>query len=265
MPNTPLRVTRTVLDSLAFSGIWTAFAAATLIGASGVFLQPPWGPAQLGLACGLGFAGTMTVYAFDRVRDIQRDQASSPSRSAFVARHQRSLLGVSAAGLSLSLAAAWALPPITWLLCAGVGAMGLLHRRLKNRSPSAWVYVSAAWVGITVGLPALIAAPDAISLSALLTLTLCWALAIGSNALASERRGLLYDAQAATQMRRARRWALASAVTPLILPGSPGLAAVGIATWLATLFFRPEERYGLIVLDGALVVGGGLAVAWMIL
>ena len=199
MPIARLRVTRTVLDSLAFSGIWTAFAAATLIGASGVFLQRPWGPAQLDLACGLGFAGTMTVYAFDRVRDIQRDQASSPSRSAFVARHRRALVGVSAAGLSLSLAAAWALPPVTWLLCAGVGAMGLLHRRLKNRSPSAWVYVSAAWVGITVGLPALIVAPDPISLSALLTLTLCWALAIGSNALASELRGLLYDAQAATQ------------------------------------------------------------------
>ena len=37
------------------------------------------------------------------------------------------------------------------------------------------------------------------------------------------------------------------------------LALVGVAAWIALALFRPDERYGLIVLDGALLVGAILA------
>lgn len=258
-----LKMIRSLFEILAFSGLWTALAAGALTWAGGVFLLPPTGPPRLAVACALAFAGTLAVYGVDRLRDIDRDHQTSPRRSAFVDRHRATLLGLSAGGLALGLWTAWTLPPATWLLCAAVGATGLLHRRLKGRSDRAWLYVALAWTGVTAGLPALLLASASALPVRWVTLGLSLLLALGSNALASEQRGLIYDAQAATTLRAARRWAAVAAALPLVLPGSPAMAALGATMWLALAFFRPTERYGLIALDGALLVGAVLAAAWM--
>ena len=258
-----LKTIRSLLERLAFSGLWTALAAGALTWAGGVFLLPPSGPPRLTIACGLAFAGTLAVYCVDRLRDIDRDHETSPRRSTFVDERRAFLLGLSGGGLALGLWTAWALPPGAWFLCAAVGAAGLLHRRLKGRSGRAWLYVALAWTGVTAGLPALLLISHAGVAIRLATLGLGLFLALGSNALASEQRGLVYDAQAASTLRRSRRWAAAATVVPLVMPGPAGMAALGATMWLAVAFFRPTERYGLIVLDGALLVGALLAAASM--
>ena len=258
-----LKTIRFLLEILAFSGLWTALAAGALTWAGGIFLLPPMGPPRLAVACTLAFAGTLAVYCVDRLRDIHRDHETSPLRSTFVGKHQAILLGLSTAGVALGLWTAWALPPAAWFLCAAVGVTGLLHRRLKGRSGRAWLYVTGAWTGVTAGLPALLLASPSELPVRWATLGLSLFLVLGSNALASEQRGLIYDAQAASTLRRARRWAAAATALPLVLPGSAGMAALGATMWLAVAFFRPTERYGLIALDGALLVGAVLAAAWM--
>jgi len=258
-----LKTFRALLEILAFSGLWTALAAGALTWAGGIFLLPPAGPPHLGLVCALAFSGTLAVYGVDRLRDIDRDHQTSPRRSAFVDRHRLILMGLSAGGLALGLWTAWALPPTTWFLCAAIGATGLLHRRLKGRSDRAWLYVALAWTGVTAGLPALLLASESALPIRSVTLGFSLLLALGSNALASEQRGLIYNAQTATTLRAARRWAAAATALPLVLPGSPAMAALGATMWLAVAFFRPTERYGLIALDGALLVGALLAAVWM--
>ncbi|MDG2049653.1 MAG: hypothetical protein P8M78_05785 [Myxococcota bacterium] len=258
-----LKRIQSLLEILAFSGLWTALAAGALTWAGGVFLSPPGGPPQLAAASGLAFAGTLVVYSVDRLRDVDRDHETSPKRSAFVRKHRTILFGISAAGLLLALLTALALPPSISFLCAAIGATGLLHRRLKNRSKRAWLYVAGAWTGVSAGLPTLLLHDDQGSLIRVVTLGLCLILALGSNALASEQRGVVYNAQAASALRRSRRWATAAIGVPLLLPGPAGMATIGASVWLAAVFFRPSERYGLIALDGALLVGATLAVAAM--
>jgi len=80
-------------------------------------------------------------------------------------------------------------------------------------------------------------------------------LAIASNAVASELRGTRFDARAANRLRAARRTALASLGICLLVPAIRPLALIAAGSWLSVLCFRPDERYGLFVLDGALLAG----------
>ena len=68
--------------------------------------------------------------------------------------------------------------------------------------------------------------------------------------------------------RRARTLAAANLVGVLVVawagPASvQPLAALPLAMLAAVAGYRPTERYGLLVVDGALLVGGFVAAAWV--
>lgn len=208
----------------------------------------------------LAAAGTLGIYTLDRLRDLPRDRHTAPRRAAFVAAHRRELAAVSGVGLAGGAALAAAAGPAVIALCAVVAVPAFWHRRIKHVAPASAVYVSAAWLAVTVGLPALRGGEPGRTAAAALAL----AGALFGNALASALR----DGDApgrwlgpARALGLARGAAAASLAAALSIPGARCLAPVPALTLLALLGYRPGELYGLVVLDGALALGALLSLA----
>ncbi len=245
---------RYAVEALAYTGLWTAAAAGALVWTAARSVADGITNPDIAFVCALTAAGTVVVYSLDRLRDLDRDASTSPLRTAFVAEHRGAVAALVFGASVVCLAVAWTFPIRAWALCGGVLIVGLLHRRIKANRVRTLAYVTGCWVAIVVGLPALLAGPD-IETARLVGTTAGLALAIGSNAIASQLRGVRFDSNAAIRLRGARRAALASCAICLAVPGVRSVAMVGAATWIGVLFFRSDERYGLVALDGALLVG----------
>ena len=252
-----------LFDALVFSSLWVAAAAAALCAAASTALGRP----AAGAAPGLAFGGTLAVYTLDRLRDLARDRATSPARSAFVERHRCVLSALGAAGAALGAACALRAGPPAWLPLAAALPFALAHRRLKGLWRAKALYLSGSWVLVVVGVPASAAlAEGRVPASAPLFAAAIVGLAVFGNAIASNVR----DAEAgAAVIGRGRALALARAsaaasVAAALLapPAVRPLGAVGAATLAALAAFRPTERYGLAVVDGALLVGAVVALAF---
>ena len=240
-----------LLDALAFSSLWVGAAAGLLCAAASLAMGTEPALASLGVAA----AGTVFVYDLDRLRDLERDRATSPLRSAFVARHRRLLVALAALAALATAACAAQLPAGALALLAAAAAPALAHRRLKRFDRAKAPYVAATWLVVVVGLPAALApAPSAVG----------WvAGAIGTALLANAIASDVGDREAAVRRFGARSalWAarsLAGGGVALALAAPPGAAAltpVPAATLTALAFFRGGERYGLLVVDGALLAG----------
>lgn len=158
-----------------------------------------------------------------------------------------------AIGLGLSLG------PRAISLLALCLAVGLLHRRLKRIRAAKPLYVAIAWSAVVVGLPAAVdrearhVAWVAASIG----------LAVLANAIASNvRDGQQRHASAARALAVARGCAMLSLGLLLFAPaGLWPLAAVPLATLLALLRSRIDERWGLVAVDGALIAGAAAAIA----
>lgn len=243
-----------LLDALAFSSVWVAVAAALLTAAAAraMGVMPP--PEAVGLA----FAGTLVVYNVDRLRDVERDLATSPDRTAFVLAHRPALSALSGLAAIAAAVAAFRAGPRVAALAGLVLAVGLAHRRMKRVPFGKAFYVAAAWTAVAAGVPALVD-PDVRRLPLVAAVLYATLLA---NAVASSVR----DAEggpARVGLDRALRFArvVAAAAVGLSLAGSATLSLAWIpgATLASLVFFRPGERYGLLVLDGALAAGSTLA------
>jgi len=257
-----------LLDFMAFTGLWPAAVAAGLVAACGLALAgtPPTGP--LAAAVALGACGTLVVYNIDRLRGLEVDRLTAPQRSRFVSRHREALtaLSVASAGMCLPLVAM--LPQAVAWVCAGALGLGLFHRRLKGTRPGfAVLYITLAWVAVVVGVPVAAVARElgqgggmALAKAAALGASAI-APAIAANLIASELRGQPADETARRRLRTAGILALAGCLGPLTTAASRPLVAIPFAVWVSLLGFRNSERYGLLVLDGALLLGALGAIA----
>ncbi|MEM9176613.1 MAG: hypothetical protein AAGC67_15420 [Myxococcota bacterium] len=242
--------TTSLADRLAFSLWIPAAIAGALTTAVGRLLDAE----DLVRWAVMTASGGFVIYGVDRLRDLERDRHTSPDRTAFIERNQTSFrvaLGLAALVL---VASAVGSAPASLALCASLGAVGLLHRRLK-RAP-AWksIYVSLSWTGICVGLPWL-AAPDATAESAaalaLVLFPTFWANLVASN---------LRDDEAALRPAPALRFARAALVFALaaawLVPTDLApLAWLPVFEFLALARFRATEHYGHLAVDGALLAG----------
>jgi 4-hydroxybenzoate polyprenyltransferase len=246
------------IDALLWSSVWLAAAAAVLTaaGARSLGLEPA--PALLGLA----FGGTLVVYVVDRLRDLERDRVRAPARAAFVERNRGRLLTLAAAGGALAGACALSLRPEPLLLTAGVAALGFAHRRLKGWLLVKPAYLTFAWTAVPIGLPA---AQDPAAQHVAPA-----AFVVGAAVLANVALSNLRDGEGLVARLGPRRTfgvtgaiLVAGLVGALVAPPPVRpLAALPIAMGVALLGFRPSERYGAGVVDGALLVGALLALAW---
>jgi len=245
------------LDGLLWSSIWLALTALCLTAAASRALGLTPEPAILGLACG----GTLAVYVIDRVRDQPRDRTTAPERAAFVDRHRRRLLVLGGLGGAAAAGAGLALGPRTLGLAALVGALGLAHRRLKRFAAAKPVYLTFAWTAVPVGLPA---AQDPgfehLGWVAAITASAVFANVALSNL--RDREALAGRFGTQRTLRVAGASLLAGLAAALLGPAAVRpLAALPLAMSAAVLGFRPSERYGALVVDGALLVGSLAALA----
>ncbi len=246
-----------LLDTLLFSSLWIALAAAALVWTASSALATPGGPLLL------AFTGTFVVYNVDRLRDLPRDQASWPRRSAFVLQHHQTLKAATALAALLAGALAFWAGPASIVLCLAVLIPGLFHRRLKQHALFKVFYVALAWVAVTVGLPALSAPLSGATRSALPFVAAVYACCLGANAIASNLRDNKDSPLKPASMlalRVARALALAGALLALTGPDRVvPLAAVALCQLAGLVGYRPGERYALGIIDGSLLVGALLA------
>jgi hypothetical protein len=247
------------IEWLVFSNVWVAAAAGALCAAA----SRAMGLAPDARVSGVALAGTLVVYGVDRLRDLERDRHTAPRRSAFVARH-RLALGLFCAGAAgVAAACAGSLGLRAVLLLAPVLGLGLLHRRLKRIPYAKAAYISAAWLVVVVGLPAALAPParDAGWVGAVLGLALL-ANAVASNVRDAEAGAARFGTGPALWAARGGA-ALGAAVGALAPAPVRPLAVVPLATLLVLIPFRRDEAYGLLVVDGALLLGAALALVWL--
>ncbi len=244
-----------LLDGLAFSSSWIALAAALLCAAASRAMGVPLRTDALLLA----FAGTLVVYNVDRLRDLERDRFTAPLRSAFVEHHRGALLATVLGAGAVSVAAGVRAGGAVVLLAAAVLAVGLLHRRLKAIRFGKAFYLAGAWTAVVVGLPVLLggAAEQAGRVAAVLYLAL-FANAVGSSVRDREA------GPARIGLARGLLLARGCALLALLLatfspPPARHLLWIPLLTAVALAAFRQSERYGLLVLDGALVAGATLS------
>ena len=144
-----------ILDALAFSSLWVAAAAMSLAAAS----SRSFGARPRVALLAFVFAGTLAVYSVDRLRDVARDRLTAPVRSVWVERHRKGIAGMAAIAALLAGICGIALGPVAIATAAVAGGLGAFHRRMKHVPFAKALYVSAAWVAVTVVLPAALARP----------------------------------------------------------------------------------------------------------
>lgn len=236
-----------------------AGVAALLTTAHARLLAPALGEVDRAGLVALVFAGTAIVYGIDRLRDVDRDRAKWPDRSAFASRHAGGLkVMVAVAGL-LAAAGASTQPPPVWVLCFGIGAMGLAHRRLKTHGALKLAYLTLAWWTITLGLPWLRARAE-VPFALALPVACSSACALAANMLVSN------DPTEPKQPSAARRAAMAVAALGIAVAATaPGRAAamacIPAAQLAAVALRRANERERLWLVDGSLGVGALVALA----
>jgi hypothetical protein len=246
---------RQLLDALGFGNFVVAGAAAALAAAASRAMALRPDPRIAVLAA----AGTLTIYGLDRLRDAERDRRTSPLRTAFVERHRRAFAALTAAAAAVAVGAGWLAGPRTIAVAAGVAALGLAHRRIKHILVAKPIYLVLAWTAVAVALPWARdgAAREVARVTGVIALSV-WANVILSNLKDAEGAAAYYGA------RRARRVALAACAAALALAlAGPGevrrFAGLPVLMALAVLGFRPSERYAAWVVDGALLLGAGIA------
>jgi len=252
-----------LVDILVFASFWPAGIAAALIAA----VAAAFGGAPPVSALVLGFFGTFVVYNIDRLRDIDRDRTTTPARTAFIERHQSELTFASALGAIFCALAAAMLPASISFLCAFVLTAGLLHRRIKHVAGWKTAYISFAWVAVCIGIPALL---SGLPTHEILPTGIVIGMTIAANLIVLNMHdqvggitrmpnniamGLAFFLCAAAALACLGEMAdLARGLAPI--PTFEALAVAGFASDRAK---QSRERYGLVVVDGALLVGAIVA------
>ena len=244
------------LDVLAFTSVWVASAAGMLCAAASSAMEVP----LQAVAVGLAVSGTIVVYNLDRLRDLERDFATSPLRSAFIERNRGMVTGLTGIAAVAAAGFAFAAGPRALLVLAPALALGLLHRRLKRIPLAKPLYISLAWALVVVGLPAALAT----GAEHVAAVALVLGPSLAANVIASSLRDGEVDTRFVSRssaLSGARTLAVLALVAALLAPQSVrALAAVPGLTFLALLRSELSERYGLVVVDGALLAGAVVAI-----
>lgn len=147
-------------SALVFSAIYIAVIAALEVVLVMAVLGLPMNLAPLAVGC-----ITFTIYANDRLVDIESDAISNPQRTAFVQRHRRSLSAFAALAYGLAVALAVYNGPVALALTLTPGAAWVLYavdwtpsaagsiRRLKEVLLVNSILVALAWAVTVVVMP----------------------------------------------------------------------------------------------------------------
>ncbi len=249
-----------VAEAFAYSSTLAAAIGGALTYAVGLALSAP----ESSRTAALVACATYFIYNVDRLRDVERDRATSPSRTSFVEQNRRLLTlasGLAAIVLAALLAAA---PARVVALCVAIGTVGFLHRRLKQDVLSKVAYVSCAWTAACFGIPWLMGGAEADRRAAFALAFV--ATSIVANVIASNLRVGKWDRSRESRANLlAIACGLAIGVVPLAALAPDGvapLAWIPAAQAAALYFYRDSERFAQLAVDGLLAFGAALAILW---
>ena len=152
----PTGVLARVRDVVVFSSAYIAAIAALEVVLVMLVLDLSASLAPVMVGC-----VTFTIYAYDRVIDVDADALSAPRRTAFVERHRRSLSALAAISYGIAVAIAVVGGPLATILALFPAAVWVLYGvdwapeivgsvgRLKDVLVVSSVLVAVAW-GVTV-------------------------------------------------------------------------------------------------------------------
>ena len=112
-----------------------------------------WSCGRIRACCCSSRAARWSIYGLDRLRDVARDGARSPLRTAWVERHRRALVAMTALAALGALVAGWLCGARVVAVAAGVAALGLAHRRIKHWTFGKPLYLILSWTAVPVALP----------------------------------------------------------------------------------------------------------------
>lgn len=235
-----------------------ASAAACLTLAAGRAMELPF-PIRSGL---LIFCGICLVYNLDRLRDLERDRATSPRRSAFITRHYRGLWALTFSSAFIAALLLLRAPRAVQGIAVAVLLLGFTHRRIKGLAYFKEFYLTVAWLAGILGLPANYHGNAQ-------HLWQC-AFVLGPALLANDMAASIRDKEGLTQTMGSRTTLQVSRAVALLGVGVglcavesvQPLTAVPALTALALWGYRPGETYGFLAVDGALFAGGLIALFW---
>jgi hypothetical protein len=248
---------RAGVDALGFGNGVVAAAAALLTAAASRALGLAPDPRVLALAA----AGTLTVYGLDRLRDVARDGEKSPLRTAWVERHRRALVWVTALAAGVALGAGALCGPRAMAVAAGVGALGLAHRRLKRLTFGKPAYLILSWTAVAVALPLARAGGGShVGWVTAVVLFSLWSNVILSNLKDREAAVAYFGPRIAR--RAAVLWSAVGCAVALAAPvPAARLLPLPLAMLAAAIGFRRSERYAVWAVDGGLAAGAALSLA----
>jgi 4-hydroxybenzoate polyprenyltransferase len=246
---------------LVDSGVGIALTAAVLLAAASHALGSRIGAGTLALV----FLGSLGVYLIDRLRDLRRDCEAHPDRSRRIAAHSRGATATALGSIVGAVGLAWFEPRPVQLLLAFVFALALAHHWIKH---IAWVkplYIALSWWAVTVGVPFAHHAgrradpPRAEDWATVLPL----GLAIAANVLACdaadrEAEANQFSPQSVWWVARVVAWS--GGLIAIVVGGaSAQLAPVPLCVAISLVLYRPTPRWTTTAVDGALLVGGVVA------
>ncbi len=246
-----LAVIAALLDALAFTSLWAAAVAGALCAAASLAM----GVAPSFAVIGVAVSGTLVVYNIDRLRDLDRDSATSPVRTAFITRNLGPIAALTAGSAVVACVCVLLVGWRAAVLLVPALLLGLFHRRLKGIPYTKPAYITTAWMMVTVGLPAIVGPATHI-----VPVTAVLAFSISANIIASSVRDGETLLTSTLALRVARGLALAGVVVALADSNVLALAGIPVCTCAALTREDLTERYGLIVVDGALLVGAIFAI-----
>ena len=234
-----------IIEFFAYTGTIAALLAAFLTVFSFLFVNS---------AISINFVllvifGTLTIYNIDHLRGLSLDESSNPLRVEFIKSNKiliYLLTGISAI-ISAILIYFVSLSIIPILLIPFL--LGLLHRRIKGNPVFAAIYITSAWLIVTIYLPGYLTN----SLKNIWPLSLIVGISLFCNAYTASVRQKFY---ALKHLRYIFYLCVLALIAIIVLRGNYlGIMPLIFFTSIALLNFRNDENYEVIYFDGLQLSG----------
>ncbi len=207
----------------------------------------------------LVFFGTLLIYNIDHLKDIKSDKVTNPERTDFIEKNKSLLKAIVVVSLLASTYLLFQIGIYKTLILIPAFFIGIFHWKLKKNKVFSILYITLSWTVVVTIFPLM---GEFYSRKDLVLLTTIFGLVFMANAsvfVASEH-GSKTVGRAVISSKIIVVIALVIAL--LLSTEMRPLAFIPALTLIALIYYKPDERYNLFIMDGALLVGGLLSVLY---
>lgn len=242
-----------ILNTVLYSGIFTATIASFLSILTFYILNNDIVIYRIFLI----FSGTLFIYNLDHIIDIKPDRTTNPQRSRYIHKNKSGLILLTTISGIIAACIFYSCQIRDNLMLIPVFLFGIFHWKFKSRKLFSAFYITCSWLLVVVIFPLSNSFEFNINIAFLL---LILGLTIMGNALVFMADDMNTDKKNKT-VYCSKLLVLAALLFSLISPDNlKFLLFIPALTLLALFFYRQNEKYVLLYLDGALLLGGILCI-----